>query len=364
MLQRGIRFLLPGLPSRPLDSLTSVKISLPPKLNLALLPTRIERLARVSERVSREIYIKRDDLTEAAGSGNKIRKLEFLLKAALEAGADTLVTCGGLQSNHCRATALLGRRLGLSSVLILRGSPQEPLDGNFLLDRLLGAEVVSVTAEEYERRAEIFEEIASRLRAEGKKPYLIPEGGSNALGASGYVAMVEELLEQMSQQNLSFDSILCPVGSGGTLAGLLMGKYLYGLSAEIFGVDVEGDTPYLVSQVDAIIREARETLGFPVEVPAEAIHILEGYEGLGYAKSTPQEMSLIAEVAQQEGIVLDPVYTAKTFRGLMEEVSGKGERAGRLGRRILFLHTGGIFGLFPQRRLLETVLLGEVARKS
>lgn len=334
-----------------------MSFNLPPKVSLAVLPTRLERLARWSARLGREVWIKRDDLTEAAAGGNKIRKLEYLLRGALDEGADTLVTCGGIQSNHARATAILGRRLGLRSVLLLRGTPADALEGNYLLDRLVGAEVVYVSAEEYERRDEVLAQVADDLRARGRKPYVIPEGGSNALGAMGYVEMVGELKEQMRAQDIALDSILCPLGSGGTLAGILMGVALYGLPVRVYGVNVQRDAGYFTRAVEAIFEEAVRKLGFPVRAPRQAIRIIEGYAGLGYGLSTPEEMSLIASLAEEEGIVLDPVYTGKAFRALDDRLR-RGDASEDLGGRVLFVHTGGIFGLFPQRTVLEEALGG------
>ncbi|MFQ5692557.1 MAG: D-cysteine desulfhydrase family protein [Nitrospinota bacterium] len=332
-----------------------MSFALPPKVSLAVLPTRLERLDRYGARVGREGWIKRDDLTEAGAGGNKIRKLEYLLRAALDAEADTLVTCGGLQSNHARATAIAGRRLGLESVLVLRGTPADALEGNFLLDRLVGAEVVYVSAEEYERREGVLAEAADRLRARERRPYVIPEGGSNALGAMGYVEMVGELKEQIDARGIGLDAIVCPVGSGGTLAGILMGVAIHGLGTPVFGVNVQRDAAYFVDYVDGLLEEAVTALGFPVRVPREAIRILEGYTGLGYGLNTREEMALLASLAREEGIILDPVYTGKTFHAL-DDLIGGGRPPPDFGERILFVHTGGIFGLFPQRTVLEEAL--------
>ncbi len=328
----------------------------PRKINLAVLPTRLERMDRASVRLGREIWIKRDDLTEAGAGGNKIRKLEYLVRAALDAGADTLITCGGIQSNHARTTAIVGRRLGLDSVLILRGSAADAMEGNYLLDRLVGADVVYVTAEEYERRDEVMARVAEDLRTRGRRPYVIPEGGSNALGAMGYVEMIGELKEQMRAQGLSFDSILCAVGSGGTFAGILMGIALHGLPVKALGVNVQRDAKYFVDYIDTLCEEAVRDLHFPLRVAREAIQIIEGYVGLGYGLNTEEELNLIAGLAQEEGIILDPVYTGKTFCALDDALrTGKGPAD--LGRRILFIHTGGIFGLFPKRTELQKSLM-------
>ncbi len=292
-----------------------MSFTLPPKADLAVLPTRLERLERYSARLGREIWIKRDDLTEAGAGGNKIRKLQFLIRAALDEGADTLLTCGGIQSNHARTTAIAGRRVGLESVLVLRGSPADALEGNYLLDRLVGAEVVYASAEEYERRSEVLAQAADDLRRRGRRPYVIPEGGSNALGAMGYVEMIGETREQMEAQGVSFDSILCPVGSGGTLAGILMGIALYGLKVQVYGVNVQRDAEYFIEYVDALFEEAVRDLGFPVRVPREAIKILEGYVGLGYVEMKRDQRS-------GEFFLIEPNVGRPTGRSAIAEAGG------------------------------------------
>ncbi len=333
-----------------------MSFSFPPKVSLAVLPTRLERLDRYSARLGRNVWIKRDDLTEAGAGGNKLRKLEYLIAAALDAGADTLVTCGGIQSNHTRTTAIAGARMGLKSVLVLRGASEDALEGNYLLGRLVGAEVIFVSAEEYERRDEVMARAADDLRARGRNPYVIPEGGSNALGAMGYVEMVRELKDQLDAQRVTLDSIVCCLGSGGTLAGILMGAALYGLPARSYGVLIQRDARYFTGCLDALFEDAARDLGFPVRVPREEIRIIEGYAGPGYGLNTPEELSLIAGLAREEGVLLDPVYTGKTFLALDNLLRKDPPQAGALGQNILFVHTGGIFGLFPKREAFEAAL--------
>ena len=330
--------------------------SLLPKVSLAVLPTRLERLDRYSARLGRNVWIKRDDLTEAGAGGNKLRKLEYLIAAALEAGADTLVTCGGIQSNHARTTAIAGARLGLKSVLVLRGAPEDALEGNYLLDRLVGAEVIFVSAEEYERRDEVMARVADDLRARGRNPYVIPEGGSNTLGAMGYVEMVRELKGQLDAQGVTLDSIVCCLGTGGTLAGVLMGVALHGLPARSYGVLIQRDARYFTGCLDALFEDAVRDLAFPVRVPRGEIRIIEGYAGPGYGLNTPEELSLIAGLAREEGVLLDPVYTGKTFLALDDLLRTGNPPADALGQNILYIHTGGIFGLFPKRDALEAAL--------
>ena len=333
-----------------------MNFELPPKVDAALLPTRLERLDRYSDRVGRNVWIKRDDLTEAAAGGNKIRKLEYLIGDAQEQKADVLVTCGGIQSNHARTTAIVGRRLGLDSVLALRGTPQDTLEGNYLLDRLAGAEVVFVSPEEYERRDAVMADLAEELRTEGRNPYVIPEGGSNALGAMGYVDMIRELKEQMDDREVSFESIVCCLGSGGTYAGILMGIALHGISAKAFGVLNQRDAGYFQDHLERMMNDAVRNLGFPHAIPPESIRMIDGYIGPGYGQNTPEEIALMSETAREEGIILDPVYTGKTFFALDDMLRRDPSADGALGRNILFVHTGGIFGLFPKQAVFEEAL--------
>ena len=318
---------------------------LPPRLPLANLPTPIERLPRLSERLGVELFVKRDDLTGFLTSGNKIRKLEFLVAEALAEGCDTLVTCGALQSNHARATAVVASRLGLESVLVLRGEPPTAYPGNLLIDRMVGAKIRSIDPEAWPRRAEIMEEVAEELRASGRRPYLIPEGGSNALGACGYAHWVPEVMGQCERDGLSFDSVIHAVGSGGTSAGLLIGKALYGFRPAVVGIPVCDDAETFTRIVGSILEEARVHLGLNVGGGPEAMELVDGYVGEGYGKNRPVEWSAFVEVARTEGLLLDPVYTGKAFFGLIKELEAD---PARFGRRILFVHTGGLFALFPK----------------
>ncbi len=295
-----------------------------PRIDLARLPTPLVRLERLSASLGVELWCKRDDLTGLGLSGNKVRKLEYLLGAAGD--ADTVITTGGIQSNHARATAVAARRLGLHPVLLLRGAPDGPADGNLLLDRLLGAEIHWCTPEEYrhhrnERMAEL---------ARGRRALVIPEGGSNGVGALGFVQATREVAAQAPGR---FDAVFCAVGSGGTLAGLALGEDL----GPVRGVAVCDDRAYFSSIVERIAAEAE--LALPPE--GERWRVVEGYQGPAYGVATPEIWETIALVARLEGLVLDPVYTGKAMHALVSEV-----RAGRLGGRLLFWHTGGAFGLF------------------
>ncbi len=328
-------------------------IDYPERIRRARLPTPLEPLARLSAQLGVSLFAKRDDLTGSALSGNKIRKLEFLFAEAVRQGADTVITCGGEQSNHCRATAVAAAQLGLGSYLLLRtDDPTRPpaIEANILLDRLVGAEVRWVSRPEYARRAELFVEVAAELRARGKKPYAIPEGGSNALGAWGYIRCVEELSAELPPGPAT---LVYAAGSGGTGAGLILGVKLLGLPWRVVGVNVCDDRDYFVRVIGEIVEQAIERFHLDVRFDRSEIEIRDGYVGRGYAKSRPEELALLRDVARAEGIVLDPVYTGKAFYGLTRELA-RDPRA--FGERIVFLHTGGIFGLFPKAAELAPLL--------
>lgn len=328
-------------------------IQYPERIRRARLPTPVEPARRLSHQLGVELLVKRDDLTGAALSGNKIRKLEFLLAEAGAEGADTVITCGGEQSNHCRATAVAAAELGLRSYLLLRtDNPKEPpaADANILLDKLVGAEIRWVSRDEYKRRAQLFVEVRGQLLAKARKAYVIPEGGSNALGAWGYVACVEELAQELGDKPLT---IVYAAGSGGTGAGILLGIKLLGLPWRAVGVNVCDDREYFVAAIGEIVEQAMQRWKLDIKFDRSEIEILDGYVGIGYAKSRPEELETIRDVARAEGLILDPVYTGKAFHALRSEL-GRDARA--FGERICFVHTGGIFGLFPKARELDPLL--------
>jgi D-cysteine desulfhydrase len=321
-------------------------------LDLGLLPTPLHPLPRASARLGVEVWTKRDDLTGFGLSGNKVRKLRFLLEEAVAQGARAVVTCGGIQSNHCRATAVAARQLGLDPVLLLRGSPPRSgaeLESNLLLDAVLGAEVHWCDAAGYRERDARMAALAAELHAAGRPAFVIPEGGSNATGARGFVEAGHELAGQAEAAGLRFDAVICAVGSGGTLAGLAMA----GLDAEVLGVAVCDDRVYFRGRVAQIAAEGASR-GGPA-LPAAGWDVLEGFQGRGYALSAPDELRALAELARDEGLLLDPVYTGKAWMALRALAA-----AGRLGRRVLFWHTGGAFGLFGRGAELADALLPDL----
>lgn len=338
----------------------SDKIEYPPRVDLANTPTPLDMMERMSKKLGVELYVKRDDLTGAELSGNKIRKLEFAFAEALSVDADTVITCGGVQSNHARATAIAAVKLGLKSRLILRipdPSSPPPYEGNSLLDKLVGAEIIWVTSDEYENRGEIFEREADLVRKMGNKPYIIPEGASNPIGAWGYIRAVEELAKDLDGLPGGRDkptTIINAAGSGGTSAGLILGVLLLGLNVNVVSINVCNTRDYFVRVIGDICER---TIGnYNLAVPFlrnRDIDIIDGYVGKGYAISRPEELGLIRDVARMEGIILDPVYTGKAFFGMIKELERKPHI---FGDRIVFIHTGGIFGLFPKAREISDLL--------
>lgn len=327
-------------------------IKTPRRLRLAQTPTPIEFLPRLTQHLGGpEIWVKRDDLTGSVLGGNKIRKLEFALADALRQKCDVIITAGGIQSNHCRATALSCARLGLECHLVLRGHQEGPADGNLLLDKLAGATISHFPREEYStRQPEIVEELVQKYAAEGKKAYWIPVGASNAIGSWGYMKAWDEIAQQSSRTGVEFHHILSAVGSGGTTAGLIAGRALAGGGPKIWGVNVCDDADYFKRDIGVILDALKKDFALPLTKQNAPINIIDGYVGEGYAIAYPEELDTIRLAARLEGLVLDPVYTGKAFHGLVQEIAG-----GRFRKkdRILFIHTGGQFGLFPQKALFD-----------
>jgi len=331
----------------------TMRLQYPDSIPLAQLPTPIEKLTRLSEAwKGPDIYIKRDDLTGCAVSGNKIRKLEFSVAEAISQGADTLITCGGIQSNHARATAFAATKVGMRSFLVLRGDPPSVSEGNLFLDRLVGSEFQFITKEEYETVDEIMSAVARRLEEKGRKPYIVPEGASNEIGYFGYIRAAEEISRQLKDQRLDIDYIVTATGSGGTLGGLLLGKRFFGIKAEPIGINVCDTAEYFQDRIHDVLLKMMARYGWDLKVEKDEIKLIDGYVGEGYALSRPEELKLILEIARLEGIVLDPVYTGKAMFGLRDQVlQGRFQK----GQKVLFVHTGGIYGIFPKRELFEPI---------
>lgn len=306
--------------------------------SLAIVPTPIHRAERLSNEIGAEIWFKRDDLTHFLASGNKIRKLEYLFHSAKAKGATTIVTCGGIQSNHARATAVICRILGLTPVLFLRGQKPQLPQGNFLLDSLLGAEIHWMTPDQYRQRDHIMDDYRQN-HPKGQEVFVIPEGGSNVTGVSGYVQAVLEMNRQIDLDQ--FEAVFVPVGSGGTYSGLLAGFSLLGRSTPVIGVNVTLDrSPYFPDKCDGLICQWSALNKTSLSYSKSQIHILDDFVGEGYAIPTPEGLKWIADLMRMEGILLDPVYTSKAFAAMARMIRKEGLK------RVLFIHTGGGFGNF------------------
>ena len=332
----------------------------PPRVPLANQPTRGHWL-RYGADLGARFWIKRDDHTGSELMGNKVRKLEYLMAEALSQEATHVITCGGEQSNHARATAFAAAQLGMKSVLILRtddpGKPPAPT-GNILLDRLVGAELVWISRPAWRDRNRLLAEHADRIRAAGGRPYIVPEGGSNALGSWGYIRAMRELASDLheiaSPENPV--TVVYACGSGGTGAGLILGAKLWNLAARgihVAGVNVCDDRAYFVASIGAICAEAEERWQLGANVTAADIELVDGHVGLGYAKSRPEELATIRDLCRSDGVVLDPVYTGKAFHGVVTELRADPKR---FGSTVAFIHTGGMFGLFSSPEMIAQVL--------
>lgn len=316
-----------------------------PRLPLAIAPTPIEDLSRLRAALepsqgpgpAPRLLVKRDDAIPFGFGGNKIRKLQIVAAQALADGADTLITTGGIQSNHARATASVAARLGLGCVLVANGTPPAKPTANALLDRLLGAEVRYVGSRE--ARAPAMEATASELRGKGRRPFVIPLGASTPHGAAAYAMAVTELLAQVEAPDL----IVLSTSSGGTMAGIITGCRLHGLGTRVVGISADDPSAAIAKEVGRILGGLEELLGSPRGALTDApIEIDDGFVGGGYGIPTPQSTEAIELCARHEALFLDPTYTGKAMAGLIAKA-----RAGDLGTgTTLFWHTGGQVGLF------------------
>ncbi len=332
----------------------------PARVLLANQPTRGHWL-RYGAKLGTRIWLKRDDQTGSELMGNKVRKLEYLMAEALSQQATHVITCGGEQSNHARATAYAAAQLGMSSVLVLRtddpGKPPAPT-GNILLDQLVGAEIAWISRSAWRDRNRLLNEHADRLRAAGARPYIVPEGGSNALGSWGYSRAMRELVDDLATIAHPEHpiTIVYACGSGGTGAGLILAAKLWKLherGIRVCGVNVCDDRPYFVDAISKICAEAELRWQLGANVTADDIDLADGHVGLGYAKSRPEELATIRDLARADGVVLDPVYTGKAFHGMVTELQKDPQR---FGAAVAFLHTGGMFGLFANPETIAQVL--------
>jgi L-cysteate sulfo-lyase len=315
-----------------------------PRMELAITPTPLQETPRLAAALGLDrLLVKRDDNTGLALGGNKARKLEYLVAAATRAGTDILLTVGAPQSNHCRCTAAAARVAGMDAHFVFNGPPVDEVQGNLLLDRLLGATwSFSSDRPASERMAELAEE----LRAAGRRPYVIPGGGSNGLGALGYVRCALELADQLAAHGGRPRYLVCAGGSCGTLSGLTLGLALVGSDAQVVGVSISNSVPDRVARTREIMAESCEHLD--MALPNAAPVIWGGYVGSGYGMPTELSTRALETAARTEGMILDPVYTAKALGGLIGEIED-----GRVKRDdlVVFVHTGGTPALFADPAL-------------
>ena len=325
-----------------------------PRLHFAHLPTPLEPMPKLSEALGGpEIWIKRDDCTGLGTGGNKTRKLEFLMGEALAQGADTVITQGAIQTNHGRQTAAIAAKLGLRCIILLENrvetdDPDYRRNGNVLLDRLFGAEL-----REYPGGGdmnEAMEPVAEEVRAAGGRPYLIPGGGSNPVGALGYANCALELVHQANERSLRIDHVVHATGSAGTQAGLVCGLAAMNAHVPVLGIGVRAPKPRQEENVWTLAQALADKLEVKGGVAREQVVANCDYVGGGYGVPTDSMVEAVQLFARTEGILLDPVYSGKGAAGLIDLC-----RQGQFkpGQQVVFLHTGGASGLFAYRQTLE-----------
>lgn len=325
-----------------------------PRVPLAHLPTPLEHLPRLSEHLGGpQIYVKRDDCTGLASGGNKTRKLEYSMASALEEGADTIVTVGAVQSNHVRQTAAAACKLGLACEVLLEHRVSNPTDyyatsGNVLLDRIFGAHL-----REYPGGTDFdvaMEEVADEVRKHGGKPYIVPGGASNKIGALGYVNCAIELLQQIEDQALKIDHIVTATGSAGTQGGLIVGLKAMGSSIPLLGIGVNVPQDQQEQKVYDLACETADYIGKSGCVARDDVVANCDYVGDGYGIPTESMNEAVLLLARKEGLLFDPVYSGKGLAGMIDLI-----RSGTLGEgNIVFLHTGGSAALFAYTDQLQT----------
>ncbi len=326
----------------------------PPRRVLANLPTPLVRLRRLERELgARQIWLKRDDMTGLEFSGNKVRKLEYVVADTFARGCDTLITEGTPQSNHCRATAAVCARVGLRCRLLLRPPPPPgPPQGNHLLDVLFGARISTYDRDEFEQgRDTIVADVLREERAAGHVARFTPMGASEPLGCWGYIRAAAELAEQLGRLRGGCD-IVVAISSGGTYAGLILGQLVHHLDDwTLWAVPVSDSAAYHRGHIERLCRAAIDEFELPAKYDPAVVNLIDGYVGAGYAIPYDAAIDAARLLACCEAVVLDPVYTAKAFCAVLD-----GIRAGRFGRQrpVVFLHTGGIFSDFAWPELLAS----------
>ncbi len=312
-----------------------------PRTDISVLPTALHRLDNLSRDLGANVYCKRDDLTGFAFGGNKTRKLDYLIAEALEAGYDTLLAMGALQSNFCRMAAAAAVTRGMEAHLVLGGAKPERFTGNLLVDKLVGANIHTVDTMDWGKWAEHAEEVKEQLESQGRKVYLLPVGGSVPTGALGYIAGFAEILDDCQRTGLEFGRIFLADGSLGTHAGLLIGASLCGWPGEIVGISVAKRSAEAQAELEQLCRETLDFLGEKVELGPLVVD--DGYIGECYGRPTEGGREAIDIFCRREGVFLDEVYSGKAAAGMIAYI-----RDGRVkpDENALFLHTGGNIELF------------------
>lgn len=317
-----------------------LNIKYPSKKKFAILPTPIITVNKfIKNKNGYNLWIKRDDLSGLELSGNKVRKLEYIFAEAEKNRSNHIITCGGVQSNHCRATAFIARKSSLNCTLFLKGDIPSEKTGNYLLNSVLNTNIMNVTNEEYQNIDTKMDNYAEKL---SENAYVIPEGGSNEIGVWGYIECYFEILEQIKELNISLDTIVVPTGSGGTHAGLLLGKILSNSHINVVSINVCDSSEFFKNKINNIITKFLDKNNYSININNDQIEIFDGFVGEGYGLVTGKEIDVIKKFAQDEGIIVDPVYTAKAIIGLENLINSNSMP----GKNILFIHTGGIYGLF------------------
>jgi D-cysteine desulfhydrase len=311
----------------------------PKKYNIANLPTPIQKI----EFKGTKFLIKRDDYTGTELTGNKIRKLDYILADVKKKKADYLFTSGGDQSNHARATAIAARQIGVKAKLFLWGKDTNNPDGNLFLDKLLGAEIVYLSKKEYAEVNSIIVKESKRMQKRGKKVYIAPSGGSTPLGLWGYINFMHELNEQMPLSKVP--GLVSAYGSGGTAAGMLLGAAMLGVKTKIYAVNVLDEPDFVRNKIKELVEDAIADFKINVNVNYNNLIILNGYSEEGYKNITDKKLKFLREFYQVTGILLVPTYTGKAFYAYYENFL-----KGKKNSRVIFVHTGGIYGVFPKRK--------------
>ncbi|WP_226670449.1 D-cysteine desulfhydrase [Metabacillus litoralis] len=326
-----------------------------PRRRYTSAPTPIEKLEHLSEYLGGpSIYVKRDDLLGLAAGGNKTRKLEFIVADALAKGADTLITCGGIQSNHCRLTLAAAIKEKMKCILVLeenlvKNSDKPERNGNYFLYHILGAENIKVVSNGTDLMKEM-QQIAQEVEANGRKPYIIPVGGSTAIGATGYAACANEVLAQTFEQGINIHSVVCVSGSGGMHAGLITGFASTQSNIPVVGINVSRGKAMQEEKVFQLVKETSAHIRIQHPIPSDAVTCFDEYVGEGYAIPTPEMVEAVKLFAKTEGLLLDPVYTGKAAAGLIDLI-----RKGYFKKEenVLFVHSGGAPGLYANTEIFR-----------